>query len=325
MRLKAATARPPYKLVDLHPPQGGLRREVIEGLSRIPKQLPPKLFYDHQGSALFEEITRLPEYYLTRTETAILESRADDMLTEIGAAPALIEFGSGSSTKVRILLDRMRGPATYVPVDISIKPLTEAAESIAADYHVNVIAVCADYSRAFTLPPLPRAARRTIFFPGSNLGNLNSEEAREFFRRSRALLQRGDGMLIGIDRVKDRQVLHAAYNDSRGVTARFNLNLLQRINRELGADFDLAEFEHLAFFNEQESRIEMHLRSRRAQSVQIDGRKFRFDAGETVHTENSYKYGDGDLERLIDGSGFALTRTWSDAAKWFSVHYLRVY
>lgn len=317
--------RPAYRLVDLHPPQADLRREVIEGLSRTPKQLPPKLFYDPRGSALFQQITRLPEYYLTRTETGILESNADDMLAQIGTSPAIIEFGSGSSTKVRILLERVRGPSTYVPVDLSIEPLTEAAEMIATNRDISVIAVCADYSRPFTLPPLPHASRRIIFFPGSNLGNLDGNEAREFFRHCRTLLQRGDGMLIGIDRVKDAEILHAAYNDSQGVTAEFNLNLLRRINSELNADFDPAAFEHLAFFNPQESRIEMHLRSTKPQSVHIGGHIFPFRQGETIHTENSYKYAEGDLERLIDGSGFALTRTWADAAKWFSVHYLRVY
>jgi len=326
--MRMRPARAPHagaRIIDLHPPQADLRAEVLEGLRKDPKELPPKLFYDAEGSVLFEEITTLPEYYLTRTEIGILQANANAMLSRIGESPTLIEFGSGSSTKVRILLDRLAGPATYVPVDISAVALTAAAEAIAADYHVRVIGICADYSREFTLPPLPGSGRRTIFFPGSNLGNLNPQEAASFFVRSWKLLRKGDGMLIGIDRQKDPAILNAAYNDSRGITAQFNKNILGRINRAIGADFDLAAFEHVAFYNDAESRIEMHLRSTRQQDVTVAGERFSFRSGETSHTENSYKYGEGDLETLIRGSGFRTVETWSDAAKWFSVYYLRVY
>jgi dimethylhistidine N-methyltransferase len=313
---------PNFRLIDRQPEATDVKREVLEGLRRTPKTLPPKLFYDEEGSRLFEEITRLPEYYLTRTEVGVLTDHAAEINRRVG--DTIIELGSGSSAKVRILLDQRQQPVTYVAVDISLDQLQASTEALAADYpRVSVVALCADYTKLFKLPVLPGI--RTVFFPGSNLGNQTPEESKQFFKSVVGMLSRGDGMLIGVDRVKERAVLDAAYNDSRGITAAFNLNLLHRINRELGADFDVNGFRHVAFFNEEKSRMEMHLRSERPQTVTVAGERFEFAPGETIHTENSYKYLDGDIQRLIDGSGFVSEALWTDPRRWFSVHYLRVY
>jgi L-histidine Nalpha-methyltransferase len=313
---------PNFRLIDRHPEPTDVKREVLEGLRRTPKTLPPKLFYDEEGSRLFEEITRLPEYYLTRTEVGVLTDHAAEINRRVG--DTIIELGSGSSAKVRILLDQRQQPVTYVAVDISPDQLRASSEALAGDYpRVSVVALCADYTKPFKLPALPGA--RTVFFPGSNLGNQTPEESRQFFKSVVAMLSRGDGLLIGVDRVKERAVLDAAYNDSRGITAEFNLNLLRRINRELGGDFDVSGFRHVAFFHEEKSRIEMHLRSERQQTVTIAGERFEFAPGETIHTENSYKYLDGDVQKLIDGSGFVSEAQWTDPRQWFSVHSLRVY
>jgi dimethylhistidine N-methyltransferase len=312
------------QFVDCRAEPTDILREAVQGLRH--RTLPPKLFYDPRGSELFEEITHLPEYYLTRTEIGILRQNAGEIVERLGANPILIELGSGSSTKVRILLDAIQGPVIYIAVDIARDQLLVSAESLAADYpNVNLTAVCADYTRGLTLPPLPEHGTRTVFFPGSNLGNLEPAEASRFFGTIARLLRPADGMLLGVDLKKDPAVLHAAYNDSRGVTAQFNRNLLGRLNSELGADFDLAQFQHVALYNQERGRIEMHLRSLRNQTVTIAGERFRFSAGESIHTENSYKYSDEDLEQLISGSGLRIERSWTDPRRWFAVYSLRVY
>lgn len=312
--------------IDLRFEQVDFVADVIEGLRRTPKTIAAKYFYDESGSALFEEITRLPEYYLTRTELAILRERASEMAACFGDDHALVEFGSGSSTKVRLLLDATgERTTTYMPIDLSAEFLRDAAQKIANDYaHLDVIAVCADYTLLPFIPDSSTTGKRIAYFPGSTLGNLEPEEARHFFARTASILRRGDGMLIGVDLRKSPDVLNAAYNDSRGVTAEFNLNILRRMNRELGAGFDVESFEHVAFYNEERGRIEMHLRALTAQQIEIAGERFSIAAGELIHTENSYKYDERSFAELIAGSGFALEATWTDSGSNFAVHYLQI-
>lgn len=324
---RSPASRPPgeIELIDLHPPRVDFRREVLDGLTAVPKALPPKFFYDETGSGLFEQITELPEYYPTRTEIALLEQHADAIVSRFGPDAALIEFGSGSSRKVRILLEASGAVGVYMPVDISRDFLIESAESIAALHpDTEVIAVCADYTQLAVLPEPDSSGRRIVFFPGSTIGNLEPVDAHRFLRSTASLLRPGDAMLIGVDLVKDDEVLHDAYNDSAGVTARFNLNLLQRINSELGADFDLQAFEHVATFVAAENRIEMHLRSRREQEVLVAAHRIRFAEGETIHTENSYKYGQGSFRELLEGTGFVAVERWTDDREWFAMHWLEV-
>ena len=315
----------PIGYVDLEPAVTDFRAEVLAGLQASRKWLPPKFFYDERGSALFERITELDEYYPTRTEIAILERHASEMTDLFGDDFTLIEFGSGSSRKVRILLDAADRAAAYMPIDISGDFLRESAQSLADEYpSLRVTAVCADYTHLTRLPSSGAKGRRVVFFPGSTIGNLEPDEASRFLRDTAGLLAPGDGMLIGVDLVKDHPILDAAYNDAAGVTAEFNLNLLARINRELGADFDLDAFEHLAFFDPDASRIEMHLRSLREQTVHIAGEEILFVTGETIHTENSYKYGEGRFRELVEAAGFTSGRRWTDPREWFSVHWLEV-
>lgn len=317
--------RDPITLVDLHPEIASLRREVLSGLRKPQKELPAKLFYDERGSRLFEEITRLPEYYLTRSEISILEQNAGEIVSIFGKHCTLVELGSGNSVKARILLDRIGESARYMPVDISLPSLREAAAAIAADYPgIEVVAVCADYTMPFELPRSHGPGRQVIFFPGSTVGNFQPAAAKEFFRETARMLQPGDGMLIGVDLKKDPARLHAAYNDARGVTAEFNRNILRRINEELAADFDADSFEHVAHYDERRGRIEMHLRSPRAHSVTVDGEKVAFRMGETIHTENSYKYEVGEFHELFEGSGLQPLKVWVDPEGLFSVHYLNV-
>ncbi len=312
---------------DLEPALEDFGAAVIAGLSAEPKSLPCKFFYDQAGSQIFDRICTLKEYYPTRTEIALLEAKSAEMAGLFGSACHLIEFGSGSSVKIRILLDALDSPAGYTALDISRDHLLESAESLADEYPgVPVAAVCADFTRPFDLPPLfDRAARRLGFFPGSSIGNFTRIEAGAFLRAShRVLTGPGAGFLIGVDLRKDPAILNAAYNDAAGVTAEFNLNLLTRANRELGADFDLAGFRHHAFYNEDEGRIEMHLISLRAQEVSIGDRCFRFEAGESVHTENSYKYAPEEFQQVARAAGYRAERLWIDENRLFSLHYLLV-
>lgn len=313
------------KLIDLHPRQTDFAQEVLHGLHKPQKELPAKFFYDERGSKLFEEITELPEYYLTRTEISILDDNASEMVGMMGRDFALIEFGSGSSRKVRILLDQLRGKGTYMPVDISLVYLKESAEKVRSDYpDVDVVAVCADYTLPFAIPTAEQHRKRVVFFPGSTVGNLEPYLATVFFRDTASSLRKGDAMLIGVDLKKDPAVLHDAYNDSRGVTAEFNFNILRHINRRLGDSFDLAKFEHIAFYNPALGRIEMHLRARASHTMTIRGEEIRFRLGETIHTENSYKYEIEEFNALLEGTGFAPVKVWTDRARLFSVHFLEV-
>uniref|UniRef100_Q07R67 Histidine-specific methyltransferase SAM-dependent domain-containing protein n=1 Tax=Rhodopseudomonas palustris (strain BisA53) TaxID=316055 RepID=Q07R67_RHOP5 len=297
-------------------------RDAIEGLSKQPKQLPPKYFYDAAGSDLFEQITKLPEYYPTRTELNILHERAGEIAALMPRGAALIEFGAGAFTKARILL-AAADVAAYVPVDISGEFLDAQARALRFDFpRLEVHPIAADFTAPFALPAALQAMPKVGFFPGSTLGNFEPHEASAFLRSARSILGSGATLLIGIDLEKDDSVLTAAYNDQAGVTARFNLNVLERINRELGGDFDLHNFVHRAIFNRERHRIEMHLISRRAQRVRLLGRSFTFRAGETIHTENSYKYSVARFNAVAQNSSWTPQALWTDADGLFSVHAL---
>ena len=297
-------------------------RDVIDDLSQHPKRLSPKYFYDATGSELFERITLLPEYYPTRSELSILRDRRSAISAIVPDGAALVEFGAGATTKVRLLLNECAFDA-YVPVDISGDFLKAQAEALRKDFPgLAVYPVAADFTAPFTLPDAVGAMPKVGFFPGSTLGNFEPHEACGFLRSARDILGEGAQMVIGVDLEKDERVLYEAYNDKAGVTARFNLNVLHRINSELGGNFDLSAFRHRAIYNRERHRIEMHLISRRAQTARVLGRSFSFRAGETIHTENSYKYS---LERFIAlarGSGWTPRESWTDSAGMFSVHAL---
>jgi dimethylhistidine N-methyltransferase len=299
--------------------------DVLAGLGGRPKSLPCKYFYDERGSELFAQICELAAYYPTRTELRIMQCHAGEMAALIGPRARLVELGSGNSSKTRVLLDRLARPEAYVPVDISAEYLTRSASALARDYpHVPILPVSADYSRPFDLPRLARAARTVVYFPGSTIGNLVPTEARRFLQVVARVAGPGGGLLIGVDLKKDPRILHAAYNDPEGVTAAFNLNLLVRINRELGGDFDLGRFRHDAFYDQRHGRIEMQLVSTARQIVRVARTSHAFDEGEAITTEYSYKYGLGEFERLASRAGFALRRAWTDEEELFSVQYYAV-
>ena len=312
---------------DLAPAEESFRDAVLGGLTRRAKSIPCRFLYDERGSALFEEICELPEYYLTRTEMAILGDCVDEIGALTGRHAQLIEFGSGASRKVRLLLEALSDPGAYVAIDISREPLRRAAEEVAADFpEVPVVAVCADYLQPLRLPSLPARGdgRRLGFFPGSTIGNFTPEAAVDFLAGCRRVIGRGGALLVGVDLKKAPELLDAAYNDRAGVTAAFNLNLLERINRELDADFDLDRFAHDAFYNEAAGRIEIYIRSLADQIVTVAGRAIRFTAGERIHTEDSCKYTIAEFQRLAARGGFRPVRHWTDPADLFSVHLLDV-
>jgi dimethylhistidine N-methyltransferase len=296
--------------------------DVIEGLSQQPKLLSPKYFYDAAGSELFEQITVLPEYYPTRTELSILRDRGSAIASIIPKGAALVEFGAGATTKVRLLLGQCSFDA-YVPVDISGDFLEAQADVLRRDFPtLAVYPVTADFTKPFALPDAVKTMPKVGFFPGSTLGNFEPHEACAFLRSARAILGDSAQMVIGVDLEKDERVLHNAYNDAAGVTARFNLNVLVRINSELGGNFDISGFTHRAIYNRERHRIEMHLISRKAQSVRVLGRTFTFRAGESIHTESSYKYSLDRFTALARGSGWKVRESWTDKDEMFSVHAL---
>lgn len=304
-----------------------LRAEVLRGLATTPKMLPPKLFYDATGADLFERITALPEYYLTRAELQILRAHVGAIAALAGPRPALVEYGSGAGVKVRLLLDafaRAGAPAAaYVPIDISREQLAMVAAEIADAYpEVPVHPVCADYTALLHLPDLPKRARRVAFFPGSTIGNFHPTEAAAFLRRVRRTVSDDGVLVLGVDRRKDAATLNAAYDDDAGITSAFNLNMLRRLNREFDADFDLGRFAHRAFFNAEASRVEMHLESLEPQTVHVAGERIAFEVGETIWTESSYKYDQVALETLVTSAGFRIGRLWTDSAERFWVAYL---
>jgi probable methyltransferase len=297
--------------------------DVLDGLSRPRKSLPCKYFYDSEGSALFDAICTLDEYYPTRTETALLHERTGEIAALAGRGATLVELGSGSSVKVRILLDALDAPAMYVPVDISRDHLIAAAARLAGDYpSVTVVPVAADYVRGFALPRGVAPERTLAFFPGSTIGNFRPAEALAFLRGLGQRLGKGARLLIGVDLRKNPAVLEAAYNDARGVTAAFNLNLLGRINRELDGSFDLDRFAHRAHYDPVRGRIEMHLESLADQTVRIAGHAIRFAKGETIHTENSYKYSVPGFRRLGARAGWRAEQSWTDSGGLFSLHWM---
>jgi len=298
--------------------------DVIAGLSRDPKSIPPKYFYDAEGSRLFEEITRLPDYYLTRTETGILTAHARELNAFIPQGAALVEFGSGACIKVQILLDNVPGIAAYLPVDISGEFLKGEAERVSASYpRLAVHPVMADFTKPFELPAEFATMPKAGFFPGSTIGNFEPHDAVAFMRHAAATIGHGGVLVMGVDLVKDPAILNAAYNDAAGITDKFNLNLLRRINRELEGNFDLQAFEHHAVYNRERRRIEMHLASKKRQKVTVAGRMFTFRAGESIHTENSYKYTQGSFAALARGCGWTPEIAWTDEAELFAVYVLR--
>jgi len=317
-RSQAILSRP---LVDADPQ---FARDVVAGLTARPKTLPPKYFYDEAGAQLFEAITATPEYYPTRCEMEILHERAAEIGKYVPQGCALIEFGSGSSRKARLVLAAGSGITAYVPVDLSAKMLADQAQTLQRDWpHLRVIPVEADFSQPFTLPPELAALPRAGFFPGSTIGNFEPHEACAFMRHAGRMLGPDAILIIGVDLIKDVDILNAAYGDAAGITAQFNLNLLTRINRELGANFDLTTFSHHAFYNSERLRIEMHLASKKRQKVRVAGRVIEFRLGETIHTENSYKYSLESFSALARGSGWTPLSIWTDAGGSFSVHVLR--
>jgi dimethylhistidine N-methyltransferase len=297
-------------------------RDLVAALSQRPHSISPKYFYDVEGSRLFDRICELPEYYPTRTEIGILERSAGAIAALAGSGAEIVEFGAGSLRKVRLLLQAFDAPAAYLPIDISGEHLRDSAAILRAEFAgLDVHPVVADYTLPLTLPAVSGSARRIGFFPGSTIGNFTPGEALEFLRRAAGVL-RGGALVLGADLVKDPHVLHAAYNDAQGVTAAFNLNLLARANRELGANFVLPQFAHYACYNAPRQRIEMHLVSRVRQVVTVAGERFTLDEGESLHTENSWKFTIAGLGELAQRAGFRPGPVWTDPERLFSVHWL---
>jgi dimethylhistidine N-methyltransferase len=296
---------------------------VLAGFSRTPKALPPKFLYDERGSELFERICECKEYYVTRTETQILERCISDVSALLGERPVIIELGSGASRKTRILLDAIPDAAVYVPIDISREFLFGSAKKIQAAYpRLPVLPVCADFTRSWSMPEdkLPAdAGRRVAFFPGSTIGNFDRMEALELLRSAASTIGYGGQLLIGFDLAKPREVLVPAYDDAAGVTAAFNINLLHRMRRELGAEVNPESFRHRAIFNERESRMEMYLESLKAQEIRLLGQSFAFTRGETIHTEYSHKYSKERFEDLARQAGFRKRAFWTDEREYFCV------
>lgn len=311
------------RLHDFGPARDDFRSQVFHGLGQKRKQVPCKFFYDRRGSELFDQICQLPEYYPTRTELGIMTRHSAEMADMLGPQCRIVEYGSGSSTKTRLLLDHLEYPAAYVPLDISREHLLEASERLVERYPtLQVQPVCADYTSRFALPEAISARRTIIYFPGSTIGNLDPHEARSFLVAAAQRAGEGGGLLIGVDLKKDPNTLHAAYNDAAGVTAAFNQNLLTRINRELDGDFDLDQFVHYAFYNPRLGRIEMHLASRCVQTVTVGARRFDFRGGETIFTESSYKYTLSEFASLAAAAGWRVEKIWTDEQRMFSVQYL---
>lgn len=313
-----------WRLTDLCPTPADLLGDALAGLAASPKRLPSKYFYDATGSQLFEEITRQPEYTLTRTELELLERRLGEIASAVGADAHVVEYGSGSGRKTRWLLDALPHPVAYTPIDISRTMLVEATAELAGRYpRIEMWPVCADFTRPVPLPAPTRAARSTlVFFPGSTLGNFVDDEAVALLRAMRGTMGPRGRALVGIDLDKDPSLVEAAYNDAAGVTARFTLNLLARLNREIGSDFDLDAFAHRAVYARDRCRIETDLVSLRAQTVHVAGRAFRFDAGEAMRVEYSVKYTDTSFATLAARAGLCVVDGWNDPRDGFGLRLL---
>ena len=300
----------------------GMLKEVLEGLGKTQKTLPSKYFYDKRGAELFEHICELDEYYPTRTELSIMKNNIGDIAGQLGSGIQLIELGSGSSLKTRLLLDHLPNLHSYVPVDISNDFLSSAAEQLQSEYpNLEINPVSADYTKPFDLPDTNEGIRRIAYYPGSTIGNFTKDEAGDFIALISELIGKNGGLLIGFDLIKDRETLIAAYDDEKGITAQFNKNILTRINRELDANFNPDAFDHKATFNEEKSRIEMHLVSQKDQTVYVMGSKITIAEGETIHTENSHKYSPESF-REITQPHFRTEKTWTDENELFAVQFL---
>ncbi len=308
-------------LLDLEPAAADFLEQAIAGLSSDPRTLPSKFFYDERGSDLFLKICELPEYYVTRTETEILRHYGAEMAESIGENAELVGFGTGAGVKTRLLLGHLRNLIAYVPVDISKQHLTESAEALSREMpELEILPVCADYLQPIELPtPSRTPAHIAVYFPGSTIGNLRPETAQHFLTRVARLCGKSGGLIIGVDLQKSTETLESAYNDSAGVTAEFNLNLLVRANRELGADFALEQWRHRAIYNPEASRIEMHLISETDQTIHLGDRAFSFAAGEKIITEFSYKHSVEGFSALARTAGFQLAKVWTDPQKLFAV------
>ena len=312
-----------FEFFDLKPKTADMREEVLEGLTSRPTYLPPKYFYDERGSKLFERITELPEYYLTRTEMALFDVYLDDICDALGDGVCLVEYGSGSTRKVRKLLERLR-PAAYVPVDISAAHLEAEARQLYGDYPwLDVFPTCADLTAPFDLPEPVRGLPRVGFFPGSSIGNFDPVGAAGFLLNVRQNLGQGGRLLVGVDRKKSTPVLEAAYNDRQGVTAEFNLNVLRHVNERLNADFDLTTFTHEARYDPELGCVQMFLKSVVAQTVHVAGVAVPFAAGEIIHTENSFKYHPEEFTALSEGAGFTTREWWTDEGERFALFVLQ--
>ena len=308
---------------DAHPGTDDLKREVITGLSASPKAIPPKFFYDTRGSELFDAICELPEYYQTRTEMNILRDCVVELVGYIGPDCLLVELGSGASKKVRLLLEELR-PSSYLGVDISKEFLLESTRLLASDYPwLDVHAACIDFSHTLDVPHCETFDHKVAFFPGSSIGNFDPDDAVKLLRRVAEMMNNDGQLLIGVDLKKDARILNAAYNDAAGITAEFNLNLLDRIRNELDSSIDPESFDHKAFYNAELGRIEMHLVSKRTQSVRVADTIFEFSEGETIHTENSYKYTVDEFAELASAAGFRQQQVWTDESSLFSVQLLQ--
>ena len=322
--MREQTSRKSDKVVfrNEHPDLSHSREEILAGLQTTQKTVNPKWFYDEYGSQLFDQITRLPEYYPTRTEVAILTENREQISARCGHGCLFIEPGSGSSEKVRILLDTLQ-PAAYVPMDISADFLQSAALELGGEYPwLDIYAVCADFNQGWSFLDALPTGKRVVFYPGSTIGNLEPKLAAEFLIRVRDMMGENGGALVGVDTHKSTDRLNAAYNDSQGVTAKFNLNVLRRLNEVMDAEFEEDSFRHHAFYNTEVRRIEMHLVSEREQSVRCNGGTVEFALGETLHTESSYKYTPQSFAALVEAAGLKLAQSWMDADELFSVHYL---
>jgi dimethylhistidine N-methyltransferase len=298
--------------------------EVLIGLHKPQKELPSKYFYDERGSHLFERICQLKEYYIPRIEVSIMQTYIREMAELIGSHVLLIEYGCGNCEKVRFLIDHLHNPVAYIPIDISQEQLLHVTKELASIYpRLQVLPVCADYTSNFELPiPKQLSKRIVVYFPGSTISNFDPIPAKHFLEHAANLCGSDGALLIGVDMKKDPAVLHSAYNDNEGITAAFNLNLLQRINRELDCDFQLDGFQHYAFYNPRESRVEMHLVSQRDQAVHMNRETISFARGESIWTESSYKYNLDEFEQMAAAAGFRVEHVWVDERQWFSVHYL---
>jgi len=312
------------RIVDMKPKMSQFREDIIKGLLQEPKEISPKFFYDKTGSELFDQITTLDEYYPTRTEKMILKSNINEICSLFQDGSALVEYGSGGSSKTIEMLDHCKGISTYVPLDISAAKLEETARKLSERYpHLSIVALCVDYTSKFEIPFLDLTGNIIALFLGSTIGNFEPEDASAFLWNVMDMLGPEDGVIIGVDLKKDPAVLEAAYNDSKGITARFNLNLIRRIADEFGVDLNTDDFAHIAFYNRKSGRIEMHLEALKDMAVTLDGNLIKFRKGEVIHTENSYKYDPHEFEKIANRNNLSLEKVWKDPDEYFGLFLLR--